>query len=146
MLLYWRHLRGAFPISGKATIGVSLSVCPSALSNSLHSRRKLMKYDALGFFKNLSKYSSFIRLWEECFVFYIKNIYIYKYIYIYIYMYVCVCVKFRKVRIFKKKLYSEWLENYKQLPEQKRHTPWHRFLLRCAIQACHVCTLSTPNL
>ena len=28
MLLYWLHLQGAFPISGKATISVSLTVRP----------------------------------------------------------------------------------------------------------------------
>jgi len=35
---------------------------PSVLYNSLHSMKNFMKCDALSFFQNLSKYSSFFRL------------------------------------------------------------------------------------
>jgi len=56
---------GEFAKLWKATISFAMSVCPSALNSAATTKRFITKFDIWGFFENLSRKPSFIKIWPE---------------------------------------------------------------------------------
>jgi hypothetical protein len=57
------HFLCAFEKLRKATISFVMSVLPSAWNNSAYTGRIFTKFGILAFFKNISKNSSFFKIW-----------------------------------------------------------------------------------